>query len=266
MPDARTVRRPGARRTRVVLPHVIKVWMLRLLLVGLVVGFWVYETGPGNVNAVILPKIGDVAGSFIVLLGKGTTWTATAYTVTEMVCGFALASAVGVGVGFLISRRELSASVAERLLSWGYMYPFVLMYPLFILWLGVGMSSKIGFGATTAFFPIAFNTVRGLRSVDQQYLKVGQAFGASRLMVDVHIKAGGARPMILSGLRIGVGMVSVSVIFAELLGSYAGLGHTIESALNRLDVVQMYSTIVFLLILTFCFQTVMERLLRVRHQ
>ena len=85
-------------------------------------------------------------------------------------------------------------------------------------------------------------------------------------MIDVHIRTGAARPMILSGLRLGVGMVTVSIVIAELLGSYAGLGHLIEGALNRLNVVDMYGTIMFLIILTFCMQAAMERILRPKYE
>jgi NitT/TauT family transport system permease protein len=236
------------------------------LALGGVIGFWLYENGPGAVSPLVLPKLGQVLDSFWRQLWQGELWSNAAVTSVQIVAAFLLASVVGTGFGFVVSQHPLSSSVAERLLAWGYMYPFVLLYPLFVLWLGVGIPSKIGFGATAAVFPIAYNTVRGLRSIDQRYLRVGRAFGASRWMIDIHIRTGAARPMILSGLRLGVGMVTVSIVVAELLGSYAGLGHLIEGALNRLNAVDMYGTIIFLVILTFCMQAAMERILRPKYE
>src|SRR5690606_20901932 len=100
---------------------------------------------------------------------------------------FAIAAVVGLVAGFLLSRTRVTALAFEPLLAWGYMFPLALLYPLFLLWVGVGLESKIYYAALGAFFPIAYNTIRGLSSVDSKYLAVGRAFGASKLQVDLNI-------------------------------------------------------------------------------
>lgn len=242
------------------------VWALRLVLLAILLGLWMYASGPGAVSALILPPITSVLDSFGGLLFVGATWAAVGVTVLEMILSFVIAAVLGVGLGFLLSRRALRARVAEPLLAWGYMFPFVLLYPLFLLWAGVGVPSKVAYAVVTAVFPIAYNTMRGLRSVDPRYTKVGVAFGASGLQMDLHIKAGAARPLVLSGLRIGVGLVSVSVVLAELLGSYSGLGHDVQAAASRLQIVDTYSLALLLVLVTVVLQFLMERALRVRHQ
>ena len=244
--------------------HRATVWGLRLLLLVAVVGAWMYATGPGEVSFLILPPLGKVLEALVDFVGTEVFWTAAGVTVFEMLAAFAVAAVLGVGVGFLLSRTRLRARASEPLLSWGYMFPVVLLYPLFLLWVGVGVGSKIAYAAVAAFFPIAYNTLRGLSSVDEKYLKVGTAFGASRWDMDRHIKAGAARPMILSGLRIGVSVVMISVVLAELLGSNAGLGYELQRAASTLSLPREYAIALLLLVIAVTLQQLLERLLRPR--
>src|SRR5690606_31214902 len=117
-------------------------------------------------------------------------WVQAGITVLEMLASFALAAIVGLAVGFLLSRNKIVVRATEPLFAWGYMFPFALLYPLFLLWVGVGIESKIAYAAVGAFFPIAFNTIKGLRSVDKRYLNVGKAFAAPQMQIDLTIKLG----------------------------------------------------------------------------
>lgn len=242
------------------------VWALRLLLVVIAAGAWLYGTGPGGMSFLILPPLGNVLSTIGTLVTEHVFWGALEITVFEMVLAFAISAALGVAVAFVLSRTDIRGKAAEPLFSWGYMFPVVLLYPLFLLWVGVGIWSKIAYAATAAFFPIAYNTLRGLRSVDAKYLKVGTAFGASRLATDRHIKVGAARPMILSGLRIGVSVVMISVVLAELLGSTAGLGFLLQTAASTLELPREYAIALLLLVVAAALQSVLEWLVRSRRQ
>jgi ABC-type nitrate/sulfonate/bicarbonate transport system permease component len=253
-----------ARAFRARARHSTTVWALRLALLLIVVSAWVYGTGPGEISFLILPPLPEVLAAIVGLMGTEVFWTALSVTVFEMLAAFTIAAAVGVGVGFFLSRTPLRARASEPLLSWGYMFPVVLLYPLFLLWVGVGVGSKIAYAAVAAFFPIAYNTLRGLRAVDEKYLKVGVAFGASRLDMDRHIKAGAARPMILSGLRIGISVVMISVVLAELLGSNAGLGYELQRAASTLRLPEEYGIALLLLLVAVTLQRILERVLRPR--
>jgi ABC-type nitrate/sulfonate/bicarbonate transport system permease component len=240
------------------------VWALRLLLLAIVVAAWAYGTGPGGISSLILPPLPEVLVAMGDLLGTRVFWSALAVTVFEMLAAFLLAAAVGITLGFFLSRTPLRARAAEPLLSWGYMFPVVLLYPLFLLWVGVGIGSKIAYAAVAAFFPIAYNTLRGLRTVDENYLKVGVAFRASRFDMDRHIKAGAARPLIMSGLRIGVSVVMISVVLAELLGSNAGLGYELQRSASTLKLPREYAIALLLLVVAVTLQRLLERVLRPR--
>jgi len=242
----------------------LAVWGLRAAFLSLVVGGWLYATTAGGVSAISLPPPGDVLQQFWTDVRREPTWRATGTTVVEMLLGFVIGATAGLLVGFFLSRRPLRAQVSEKLLAWGYIFPLSLLYPLFLIWAGVGMSSKILFAAASAFFPIAYNTMRGLRTVERRLLDVGRAFGASPWQVDLQIKAGAARPMILSGLRLGVSMTTISVVLAEILGANAGLGFLTQQAVNQFQIVQSYSYALMLVIVTSVLLWMMERLLQTR--
>lgn len=239
-----------------------QVWGLRTFLIAAFFGVWLFITGPGGTSPLILPGPTAVFESMVDFVVETRTWRHAGITLFQILSAFAIAATGGIVIGFLLSRLTITSRAFEVIFAWGYMVPMALFYPLFLLWLGVGMESKIFYAAVGGFFPIAYNVMRGLRSVDQRYLTVGKAFGASALAVDVVIKAGAARPMILSGLRIGLSIVMILVVLGELLGSNAGLGYLIEASTSRMQTADAYGLALILLVITGTTQMTFERLLR----
>jgi len=245
--------------------HAAIIWGLRVALVLALLGAWLLGTGPAEVSPLILPEMTTVFSSFISMFTDPVIWQAAGVTVWAMLVAFALAAGVGLAVGFIVSRSSMLSATFEPLFAWGYIFPVALLYPLFLIWFGVGVESKIFFAFINAVFPIAFNTVKGLRNIEPRYLKVGQAFGASKTQIDWHIKPGAAWPMILAGLRLGAAMVTINVVLAEVLGAKAGLGYELQQAANTLQIADSYAVILYLIIITAILLGVMERLLRPRH-
>ncbi len=245
-------------------PNVWIVWALRLILVVIVVGGWFYANVSGAISTIILPPLGEVLVAAVGYLGHVEIWSALGVTVVEMVVGFVIAAVAGLAVGLLLSRTPLNAAVSKQLLGWGYIFPISLVYPLFLVWAGVGIPSKILFAAVSAFFPIAYNTVTGLAVIPDRYLAVGRAFGGSGRQIDLHIRLGAARPMILSGLRLGVSMTTISVIIAELLGANAGLGFLAQQASNQFQITNSYALILILVVMTSLLIWMMEWTLKDR--
>lgn len=242
----------------------VLIWVLRGGIFLLIMGAWMGANLSGSVPKFILPNIGDVMG----LMGKELTgsalWQATAITLGTILTAAVIAVVVGVGISFILSRNKRAAATVEPLFAWGYVFPFELLYPLFLVWFGVGIESKIAYGIMNGVFPIAYNTMRGLRAVPARYLDVGRAFGASRRQVDWHIKLGAARPMILSGLRLGISLVAISVVLGEVLGSNAGLGFEIQQSVNTLQVAKSYAYILFIVIISAAVMLLSERVFRDR--
>lgn len=216
------------------------------------------------VSPLILPPPHLVADELTLLLGESVLWTAALITTAEILVSFTLATVLGLLIGFLVSRSVRLTQAVTPLMAWGYIFPFALLFPLFVMWFGVGVESKVAYALANAIFPIAFNTMRGLSNIEEKYLKLGKAFGASDRQIDWHIKIGGAWPMILSGIRVGAGMVTVTVILGEVLAADGGLGYEIQQSVNTFQIAKSYALIVFTIILTGILLWGMERIFRGR--
>jgi ABC-type nitrate/sulfonate/bicarbonate transport system permease component len=240
----------------------VKARILQVVALSLFFGAWLYLQGPGDVSKLILPVLSQVVREFFGFLTSSELYRHARITFVEMSVAFSIAAVTGLAVGFWGARSQLRARVLEPLLVWGYLVPTILFYPLFLLWFGFGMSSKIGYGAVSAFFPIAFNSLRGFARVDERYVKVGRAYGASARQLDLLIKFRAGLPMAAAGVKIGAALTMITVIVAEMLGAHQGLGYLIQFYSQSFAPARTYAVIAVVLLIVGIFYVVMNRLLR----
>ena len=235
---------------------------LRLAAVAAFFGTWLYMLGPGGVSPLVLPEIGSVAAEFWGFISSAELYGHVAITMFEIFTALTIAGLVGFLIGFWGARSELRAGVLEPLLVWGYLVPTVLFYPLLLLWFGFGPSSKIAYATISAFFPIAYNCLRGFRRVDARYVNVGRAFGASKSQMDRVIKLRAGLPMAAAGLKIGAALSMITVIVAEMLASSRGLGFLIRFYSQSFSTARMFAIIIVVLLVVGVFQMAVKQLLR----
>jgi len=223
---------------------------------------WVYANGPGGVSPLTIPRIAKVGEEIWKVVNSNGFFGHLGVTMTEIVAAVLLASVSGLAVGFWGARTSLRAGVLEPVLVWGYLVPTVLFYPLLLLWLGFGMGSKIGYATISAFFPIAFNSLRGFARVDARYIRVGRAFGASPRQLDSMIKFRAGLPMAAAGLRVGIALTMITVIVAEMLGAQRGLGYLIMLYSQSYNTARTFAVIVIVLVLVGSLYAVVNRVLK----
>jgi ABC-type nitrate/sulfonate/bicarbonate transport system permease component len=240
----------------------LKVRAIQLLALLVVFGAWAFYSGPGAASPLILPTISGVANQLWAFLGSSELWTAVWVTFKELFVALAIATTCGLAVGFWGARSPLRSQVLSPLLVWSYQVPMILFYPLFLLWLGFGTSSKIGYAAVSAFLPIAFNSLRAFASVDPKYVQMGRAFGASPRQLDLWIKFRAGLPLAAAGIKLGTAICMVTVIVAEMLGSSEGLGYLIKYYSESFNAAQTYAIIVIVLLVVGLFYAAVQRLLR----
>jgi len=175
--------------------------------------------------------------------------TAFELTLVEILAAIALSVVLGVGFGALAGTRPFLGNVTGPLLTSLFAIPLITWYPLFMVWFGLGPPSKIAYGVVSAFFPIAINTMNGLRTVDRNYLIYGRAIGASPTAIVFRILVPLALPSIVAGLRIGASLAIIGVVVAEMLASLGGIGFIITSSRNLYATGDVYFGIVLAL---FC--------------
>ncbi len=150
-------------------------------------------------------------------------------SVSEFGIGFIIALALGLPLGLVLgTSRPLRLFIEPPLMAL-YTAPRLTLLPILILWLGIGMASKIAVVFLGAVFPIIVNTGAGAREADPRLVQAARAFGANRLDIFIRVLTPGALPAILLGVRLGIGRGVLSIVVGEMFVSEAGIGHQIMS-------------------------------------
>lgn len=217
---------------------------------------WHYAAMNKAVSSLMLPPIGEVWEQFVRIVRAGAFWDDLGVTVDEIIGSFVLAAVLGVAVGFAVSRRSLDVRVFEPMLSALYAVPMVVIYPLYVLFFGLGPNSKIALGASVAFFPIALHTMSGFASVSPRLLDASRAMGASSWKLFKHVLLPAAFPLVIAGMRIGFILAFLSVIGGEMLASYRGIGRLIIDQAEAMNTATMYAYIVFLVALSLALNSI----------
>jgi NitT/TauT family transport system permease protein len=174
---------------------------------------------------------------------------AFAITAIEIGTAIVIAWALGIGIGVVVgSSHRISAAVAP-ILSSLFAIPLIILYPLLMAWLGIGSMSKVVFGVLSGFFPIALNTIDGVRAIDRRYFAFARSIGATSLQTSARIVFPLALPSIVSGLRVGTGLVVIGVVVTEMLASLGGIGFLISYHRTLFNTGHVYFGIVLALVM-----------------
>ncbi len=151
----------------------------------------------------------------------------------EILYGFLVSLVVGIVLGVAIGTNKLMEAAFDPFINLLYSMPRIALAPLFVIWFGIGMESKIAVIFLNAVFPIILNTAAGLRSVDQELVGMSRLFGANRWFVVTKIMLPSSVPSIVAGIRLAIGNALLGMVVAELIASTRGVGFLIESASNN---------------------------------
>jgi NitT/TauT family transport system permease protein len=181
----------------------------------------------------------EVFFAYIELFREGTIWEHIRYSASEGLYGFALAASVGVAVGAAIAFSRTLDEMFSPILIGLYATPRSVAAPLFIIWLGLGIASKVAVIFLASFFPISINTTAGIKNVQGEFRMLGRAFNVSRWAILTKIILPGSLPFLIVGLRLGYSRAVVTIVVAELFGSEAGLGYMIDRAAQTFHIAEM---------------------------
>jgi len=184
------------------------------------------------------------------------------YTLGEALSGFLLAAVSGIVLGGLVAQFPLAEKTLYPYLIAIQTTPKVAVAPLFIMWFGFGMTSKVIIAATIAFFPILVNVISGLRSTDPARLELMRSLRATRWQIFTMVRLPSALPMIFAGLNIAIIFSILGAIVGEFLGSRQGLGNAIMQMNVNLDTAGVFATLFVLSAIGVCLHLLMGYLQR----
>jgi ABC-type nitrate/sulfonate/bicarbonate transport system permease component len=222
--------------------------LIRLGFLAVAGAAWYAATASGSVSRLFLPDPASVWLAFSRLVTTGQFWLAVQVTLTTIAQAYAIALIAGMLVGYLVSRSRFLIDVLEPIIAGLFTIPITLFFPMFILFFGIGTGSKIAYGATYAFFPVALNTIAAFANVDPHFLRAARAMGATRWDTLRHVLIPAAFPILLNGMRIGFFICFASVLGGETLSSVAGIGRNIALAAELMEPARMYAWIAFVVL------------------
>lgn len=202
-----------------------------------------------GVTPEVMPRPGAALDDLLHGLSTGVYVTHTLVTLEEVIYGFVIGTLGGFAVGVLVAEFRYVRMALYPFLIVLQITPKVAIAPLFIIWLGYGISSKVAIAASISFFPVIINTVAGLRAADAELLEMMRAFCATRWQVFHRVKLKLALPYIFAGLNVAMALAVIGAIVAEFVGSTQGLGYLILQANFKLDTAQVFAVLVLLAVL-----------------
>jgi ABC-type nitrate/sulfonate/bicarbonate transport system permease component len=222
--------------------------LIQLTCIAVLGGAWYWSTATGSVSKLFLPEPAAVWLAFSRLVATGQFWSAVRVTVTTIIEAYAIALLAGIAAGYLVSRSRFLIDVFEPIIAGLFTIPITLFFPMFILFFGIGTGSKIAYGASYAFFPIALNTIASFANVEPHFLRAARAMGVSRFGTFRHVLIPSALPVLLNGMRTGFFICFAAVLGGETLSSVAGVGRNIAQAAELMESARMYAWIVFVVL------------------
>jgi NitT/TauT family transport system permease protein len=247
--------------------------MLQVLVAVAAIALWhALTTIPVGGNPLLPPFFfstpEDVAAQIVQWFAAGTIWRHLWVTLTESILAFVFGSLAGVLIGFWFARQPLIAAVFDPYVKMINALPRVVLAPIFTLWFGLGIWSKVALGVTLVFFIVFFNVYQGVREVSPTVLANARMLGMSERQLMRHVYWPSALSWMFSSLHTSVGFAVVGAVVGEYLGSAAGLGYLIQQAEGIFDVAGVFAGMfvlaAFVIVIDGVVSVIERRLLRWR--
>jgi NitT/TauT family transport system permease protein len=253
----------------------LRLWQLALLL--LVVGFWYAMTKPGLIPPMMFDNDRQAAfffGEPVQVAQRIWAWfvvDADIYphlliTLTETLLAFAIGSGAGLGAGLWLALSPMASAILEPYIKAMNSMPRIILAPIFAVWFGLGMGSKVALGVTLVFFIVFFNVYQGVKEVSPVVLANARMLGASQKQLLRHVYLPSATSWVFSSLHTSVGLAFVGAVVGEYLGSSQGVGYLILQAEGSFDINTVMAGIVvltaFALVLDGLVGTLEKRLMK----
>jgi NitT/TauT family transport system permease protein len=180
----------------------------------------------------------------------GTLWQHLQATLVTMVLGYAGGALIGLLAGFLLGVSPRVEQVLSPFMAAIWCLPKIALLPLFIIFLGIGIASKVALVALVVVFLVLYSTIDGVRDVDPDLVRLLQLMGAKRREILLKVILPSAVPWIYTGLRIAVSYALVTTVVCELLMSNLGLGFLIESSAAGYNAAGVFAAVTVLVVLS----------------
>lgn len=220
--------------------------------IAIIIFLAIWEIAPrvGLINSQFVPPLSEVLRAIGKMAVTGELWLHTSASLMRAVEGFVLASLVGIPLGFLLGGwfRTVKSYFNPLLYVLAQVNPFSL-FPIFILFFGIGETAKVAIIFWVAVFPVLFNTISGVANVDPMLVKAARAIGTPKVKLFWKVVLPGSAPMIFNGVRLAIGSAFLMLIAAEMVGASKGLGWLVLNSQINYQIPRLFAAAVVIAIL-----------------
>lgn len=237
--------------------------VIGLLSVAIVLTVWQLVANARIMPVLFLPGPTDVAEAFVALFQTGDIWLDIATSGEELAIGFGMAIVLGLLIGLGMGWYTRFQYAMDPFVNFFYSVPRVVLIPLFIIWFGLDIQSKVAVIFLGALFPIIINTMAGVRNTEAALLRVARSFGASDRLIFQRVVLPGSVPFILTGFRLGIGHALTGLVVGEYIAARHGVGQLIGIASQTFQTPKALAGVVLIagtgMLLTAIFQRIENR-------
>lgn len=223
---------------------------------------WEIAARAHAIDTRFFPAPSSIAGTFAKLLADGSLLSNTLVTLERLALGILAGGIPALLLGLAMGLYRPVYALVDPLIAATYPIPKSAILPLILLVFGLGEASKIVMVAIGMFFPVVINTAAGVRQIQPIYFDVGRNFGARGWAVFRTIAFPGALPVIMTGVKLGVGLGLILIAIAEMVGAQSGLGFLIWNAWQVVQVNVMYVGLITIAVIGFVLTVALNELER----
>ncbi len=199
-----------------------------------------------EISPIVLPTPSSVVVRLYALVSSGMIWPHLWATLVEVLSGFVLGGVAGLVIGAMISLIPVFERLVYPYLVALQTLPKVAIAPLFIIWFGYGLASKIVITALVCFFPVLVSVIAGFHSTDKDQLDMMKAFGATKWQTLMRLRIPSALVLIFAGLEISAVLAVIGAIVGEFVGAQVGLGYLVVTLNFGMDVPGVFAVLIVL--------------------
>ncbi len=216
------------------------------VLVGIaLVALWEYASGRW-IEPLFISSPSAVSMRLWRWLVTGQLWNHLSITLYATAIGFAIGATVGFVLGILFGRYKTVADIFDPYITAIYSIPKIALAPLFIIWFGIGIESKVAVSASIVFFVVFLNTYAGTRDVNPLHVHSTRIMGASEIEIMRHVIVPSAAAWVITGLKVSVPYALVGTVIGEFMSSNRGIGFVIAQATGLFDTTSVFAGLVTL--------------------
>lgn len=190
----------------------------------------------------------DVFAKIIHWIERGELFENLAYTLYATVAGFIIGSSLGFALGFSFGRYQRVGAIFDPYITAIYCLPKIALAPLFIMWFGIGIESKVAMSAVIVFFLVFLNTYSGVRDVNPIYIHATRIMGANEWQLLRTVIAPSAAAWVMTGLKVSVPYALIGAVVGEFMSSNRGIGFLIAQSSALFDTAGVFAGLVVLAI------------------